>query len=310
MRLAKGENIKIVTDAGETIFVERRHLEYVENQVYRALLRPVVFRTLMPVGSYGVPEWAETATYDRIVSTATWRPVEWAGHSGDIATSSVKLVSGEVQKFFAMRSGYSYDDRELLRAQQSGISLDPERALAVTTQAQIVLDEIAFKGTASLTDHPVAVADSGVYGIANLPGVNVDSSLAGSAAENWDEIVATAISAGTADAFMQAINILVLDMLDIEGQIQTATKQNVVPDTFLMPLSYQSLLRGLMHPYSGRTAEAIMLESCQFINSFRYWHRLETGNAAGNGKRCIAYNRTDERVVRCQIMLQWGRSRS
>src|SRR5688572_5922080 len=98
MRLQDGQNIPVTNDAGETIYVQRRHLEYVESTVYRALLRPVVFRDLgMPIGNFGIPEWVQSVTYDKIQSQAKWQPVQWAGGSGDIATASVQVVPGETK---------------------------------------------------------------------------------------------------------------------------------------------------------------------------------------------------------------------
>ena len=303
MSYITGDTITVLNDAGETVGINRRVLTHVEQEAYSALLRPVKFRTLMPVGSFGVPEWVQTMEYDVVTRHASWRPVEWAGDSDDISVAEVSIGTNTMY-LFAMRSGYKYSDRELFRAQQLKVSLDTERAIAVMQQAQTVLDEIAFKGTASLTDHAIPVATSRVYGLANLPGVTVDTSGAASGSENWDEVVATAMAADPEDlagAFQGAISTLVRDVIDFETQVYSALKNNFGPDTMLMPESYRPLLKGLQHPFSGRSAESIMLENCSFINRFDYWNRLELGNAAGNGKRVIVYNRSDPRVVRYML---------
>jgi hypothetical protein len=102
------------------------------------------------------------------------------------------------------------------------------------------------------------------------------------------------------DDFTLAYQVIIHDVLELEAGIESNTKQNVKPDTLLMPLSLRKALKGLKHPYSRQSLYDEVLGSCQFINRVEFWHRPET--AGGSDKRrLIVYPRTDERVVRMVI---------
>lgn len=270
------DNYKIVNDAGETILVSRRPLEYVEREVMERF-RPKKWREFLQVDS-SAPEWADSVSYDVMKQYAEWVPAQ-------SFTSDFAMATAEKSTFnyplYEMVSGWEYFNREMLRAKETKTNLDVTRADAVMKKGEDVLEHLAANGTIDGTK-----ALGSCKGILNQTSVTIDTD-ASAATTSWHDL------SYTTEAEMQAfVEKVVSDFLIWESKIEVATKETFMPDTALLPLNLRQIFQRVAPGYGGQTVEQVVLRRLDRIDKLGFWAKNQDAGAGGLD-RVALYSRKD-----------------
>jgi hypothetical protein len=279
------EEFEFITDAGETIFVQpRNQLTYVEQTILQRI-RPGKFREILQIDS-SIPEWADEYSYDVVQGSAQWVPVEEL--TDEFANAQVKF-SKEGGVMYELVSGYAYRDREMAKAQRTGIQLDTARADQVMKKAETVLDWIAMNGTTNGVK-----ALRGMTGLYNQVGITPLTT---------PSIVTTKYesqftTAGTnPDSIDSVIENMVNDALLIEVASETATKETAPIDKLVLPLSLKPLYSRSKTRSSDKNAMQLIMERSQFIKSIVFNSKAETLGASGK-RRIVGLRSGDPEAAR------------
>ena len=257
------KDFEIVTDAGETIVVSRNALTHVEKSVTQKV-RPGKWRQILSVDSTP-PAWAQSVEYDKVSRTAEWVPTQ--DFTSDFAVASTQ-VSKEGFDLFEMMSGYSFRNRELVRASKTGLPLDSLRAQAVMDKAETVLDHIAANGT---IDGSKQLGN--VEGLYNLTGITPEAISATSTA--WEDLAFGTVD--EQDAFAETV---IQDILALERKSEIDTKETSLIDTLVLPLSVKQLFQRTKGRGDMTVAQAV-INRAESIRKIVYWQKGEDKGAAG-----------------------------
>lgn len=247
----------------------------VETGVYKHRYPQIRYPGLIPV-DYSAPEWIKSVTYFSmdVVGQAEWI----ADRAKDIPVVGTQLAKAETSVYMA-GIGYDYGLEEVNQAQMLGMSLPNEKAMAARLIYERTVDNIAFTGD----------TEKGWKGLFN----------------------STAVTAGSAPtgSWASATNAQILaDVNDILVDAYTATNNNVMPDTLLLPATAYQFVASQPLGDTGMTildfikkANAYTAETGQEL-TIRGMRGLETAGA-GTTRRMVAYRNSPE-VLKMHIPMR------
>lgn len=282
-------DLKITTDAGETLHLRRSDLEYVEKTVYDRI-KPSIFRTILRVDS-SAPEWMEYVGYNKVVETAEWVPAQ--EYTEDFATASMR-VEGDRYPLQELVSGYSFTKRELIRAVKTGMPLDTAIPMSIAKKGERILDSIAADGTLDGTKS--FITSGGLYNHAGATvlGVTAGTTAIKGAALSW-ELAFAAVT--TNDEYDAACEDLIGDLIHIEETSDSVTEQTAPIDTIVLPHSTRKLLRK-MKTHNQKTLEEEFLDRAFSVTRLRYWDKPDKRDygSAGATRRIVGLSAADEDI--------------
>jgi hypothetical protein len=262
--------------AGATVNLARE-LEQVSAQTFDVLKHPMLARQVMQFSNELSPG-AETFSYDMYDGVTQ---CEWITNWGTPVGQNDAFKTRMTGIAYSFAGGYEYSFQDLEAASFSPArSIDAERARMNRLGHEQFLDDLAFSGN----------TDRGISGISNL------LTNAGYTVQTYGTAGAPFVKpvVGTWDASTSPADL----MKDLDGLLavpEQNTKQRLVANRVLLPLSVKPLLTA---PYS--TADARTIETIWKLNhpgvEVLYWWRLDTASAIG-GPRAIAY-KVDPSVCR------------
>jgi len=151
-------------DSVTTAFTERE-LTYVRKQVYKAPLRNLKAREILPI-SYDVPSFAKNHTYKVIERFGMMKLIQSYADNLPLATVGKKEVVAKV-KAFGNAYEYSVDDVEASQAGKT--NLPSEEAIAVRRAWEELLEKIAWLGD----------EEADIVGLFYNPNISVGSAITG-----------------------------------------------------------------------------------------------------------------------------------
>ena len=249
-------------DAGETALIAKE-LEAVKAATYDVKCPEFKARQFIPVNS-SPPAGAETVSYDQWDSFGQAKVI---GNYADDLPSVDVLKKRFTNKIASLGNSYSWSIQDLrASAMAGGMSLDAKRAMAARRAMEAAIDDLAAAGDANL----------GMSGFAAHASVPLVTPTTGT----WSG--ATALQ-------------IIADLNKLVQSIITTTKQVHLPNTLLLDTdSFALINQKPMSADSSNTVLRYFLENNPYIQSIDQWHRLDLANAAGNGPRCVAYDRSPE----------------
>lgn len=284
------KDFQITLDSGETIAVPRDMFTHVEKMAL-ARVRPTKFREVLQIDS-SIPWYMESYEYDLMKETAQWTPAQ--EFSDDFAAAAVS-IGKERFPLVELVSGYQYRDREIVRANAIGFSLDAARAAAVLKKAETMLDHIAIDGTLD----GVRVLDGSIKGLFNQTATGAASSASsftqGTAVRVTDGFATGASweyqkSQATTDALHNVwCERVINDVLKLEIVSERATAETTPIDKVVLPLSVAPLLQNTKVFSNGDSIEKEILKRARYIKSVIYWNAADAQafGADGTHKRRI-----------------------
>lgn len=248
-------------DANETAIFARQ-LEHVYTKTYDVKYPEFKARSFIPLDA-SVPSGAETYTYRQFDEVGMAELI--ANYADDLpdVTMFGKEFTGKCK---SIGNAYSYSIQDVRRASMAGMALETS------------LPSIARRAHEAKHDKIAAFGDtlSGLVGFLNHPNVPLVTPTTGT----W--------STATADQ-------IIADLDKLVNSIVTTTNGVHVPDTLLLPITQFLRLNNLQKSAaSDKTVLQWYLENNPFIKNIDHWYVLDTANAAGNGPRAVAYQRSPE----------------
>ncbi len=262
--------------AGATINLARE-LEQVSVQTFDVLKHPQLARQVMQFSNELSPG-AETFSYDMYDGVTQ---CEWITNWGTPVGQNDAFKTRMTGIAYSFAGSYSYTFQDLEAASfAGGRSMDAERARMNRLGHEQFLDDLAFSGN----------ADRGISGISNLltnAGYTVQTY--GTAGAPFVKPVVGTWDPGTTPTDL---------MKDLDGLLavpEQNTKQRLVANRILLPLSVKPLMTQIFSTTDPRTVETVWKGNHPGIEIL-YWWRLDTASAIG-GPRAIAY-KVDPSVCR------------
>ena len=285
------EDVKLTTDAGETMYLRRSALEYVEKTIYDRI-KPSSFRSILKVDS-SVPEWMEFVGYDKVIEDAEWVPAQ--EYTEDFALANMR-VEGDRYPLLELVSGYMFTKRQLIRASKTGMPLETAVPMSIAKKGERILDSIAADGT--LNGTKAFIPGGGLYNNANATrlGVTAGTTAIGGTALSW-ELQFAAVT--TDDEYNAACEAIINDLILIEETSDTVTEEGAPADTIVLPKSVRPLLRK-KKTYGQATVEQEFLDRAVYVNRLRYWDKPDKRayGAAGSTRRIVAMAAGDEDIAK------------
>lgn len=275
------------TDAGETYAVNRNILNYVEKEVQQRR-RITKFRQILRVETVA-PFWAEQFSYDKVTTSAEWAPMR--DYTEDLAMATVKTENVSFP-IFEMGSGYSYREREMIRAQQMGMNLDSTKAKSCYDKADSVLESIAADGTWNGSK-----SLGSLTGIYNTAGVTVAGANVGF---NTTSLQDSIVKEGGSDARDAAIEQAIEDFLYLENVLIQQTKETMPGDTLLVPLTERAAFM-TSKSRKEKKLEQELIERSSYIRRIIYWNQPDARNYGADGthkRRYCLLNASDPDAAR------------
>ena len=275
------------TDAGETIVVSRNALNYVEKEVQQRR-RMTKFRQILRVETVA-PFWAEQFSYDKVTTSAEWAPMR--DYTEDLAMATVKTENVSFP-IYEMGSGYSYREREMIRAQQMGMNLDTTKAKSCYDKADSVLESIAADGTWNGSK-----SLGNLKGIVNQDGVEVAGANVGF---NTTSLQDSIVKEGNSDARDAAIEQAIEDFLYLENRLIILTKETMPGDTLLVPLSERAAFR-TSKSRKEKPMEQELIDRSSYIRRVIYWNMPDARDYGADGthkRRYCLLNASDADAAR------------
>lgn len=261
-------------DANETAMLDRQ-LKYVETQIYKVQYPDLRHRQYIPQDGT-TPVGADSILYRQFDTVRNAKMI--SDYADDLPFADV------LQKEFpipikAVGSAYKYSLRDLQHAAFSGVPLDTLRASACRDSIEFELDDIACFGRPEV----------GLLGLCNNPNVDVIAVGTGAGGNTW--VLKTPLE-------------IIADLSRLSSYVVVKTNQIYRPNTVLMGTAlYEDLSSRPFSALSDRTVIEWFKANNPGI-TVDGWHRLNTGNAAGNGPRIVSYLR-DPRVLQEKIPMEF-----
>lgn len=246
------------SDAGETANIATA-LRFIHAETYDVQYALRLGLNLVPVNSK-IPEGALTHSWfswDRVgLAKFTANAADDAPNVSvfkTLVTSPLRLIS----------DSYQYTTEDLRNSQYSGIGLDVKDALAARLAIDTLIDQTIATG----------YAPGGLTGLLNNAGVPLVTPTTGA----WSTSTTPAQIFG--------------DTNKLVNSIVTATKQVQLPDTLVLPTNAYDLWNAPIGSDFSTTILETFLKSNPYIKQVEQWWQLNTANAAGTGRRIMAYKK-------------------
>lgn len=179
-------------------------------------------------------------------------------------------TSQKSMNFFNVVLGYSFSDDEIENAMFSGIPLQARKALACRTSIERTIDDTVFVGNTAM----------GVKGLLNQTGTETYTTPNG--------------AGGTKDWPSKTNEEVLLDMNGAVSQVVTASKEILVPNAMILPLTrYEQIAVRRMGDGSDVALLKYFIANQPHVKSVESTYRAES-NTGWTGMRGMAYHKDPE----------------
>lgn len=247
------------------VLSQTSHIETAVNAVKRPEIQ---YQALVPVDT-SAPDFAKSVTY---FSSDQFGEAQWVnGNADDMPLAGTERSKFEVNIYTAA-IGYGYGFEEIGLAQQMGINLPNDDAMAARRAYEEFVDELALFGA----------AEKGYVGLLNAPIVDAASAVTGS----W--------ASATEDQILADINTALLGVATATGYVSMA-------DTLLLPFPKLNLLATRRLGDTKSTILQFIKENNTYTAmtgqplTIRGVRRLDTAGS-GSTNRMVTYRRHPETV--------------
>jgi hypothetical protein len=256
----------LTLDASDATAAFAREFEWVDQTLLRTLYTPLQSEELVTYFPAGGPS----------VESVTWRQVTELGVAevgGDYTTRAPRadvVGSEKTVKVENITAEWAVSVFDLVRAASNPtINLSAEKKEAAFNMVRRSHDQICLSGH-------TALARTGLVNDAAVPVVTA--------------VTGTAWATATADEMVD-------DVDKLTWAIVTNTKNNVVPDTLVVPLSLGSRLSKRIGTDANQTVGSWIVSKSQHVKKIILTPALDTADAGGDGPRIMAY-KNDKSVLR------------
>lgn len=267
----------VTNDADNSVFF-RRELEHIKSQPIEVQRPDIRWRLLIPPARDPAPRGAEVIT---------WYLYEKVGQAKFISAYETHLPRSDVfgkkmsSPVHSIGDSYGYNDEEIDAARHAGKPLQAWRREASMEAMERKLQDVAFKGEASL----------------NIPGFfnNPNVATVGAAVSGGNTTWAAKLGAGDWRGVLA-------DVANVLNAITENTNGREKANTFLLPLSeYNRVSQYFTGIEGNRTLLQAMKDAHPGVE-FDYLIELDTASPAG-GKLGIAYDR-NPRVLGREVPME------